>query len=126
MGKYYPYTELMNNDELPRVLNGIKDVLDPKRLVSPVRWDCADGRDPLGKFGIYTPVNSDLDNVPELEFPFVPGSRFRAVNTGVNEPGCQINYEDFYWGLGIHGRWRMMKCRSSSPAGRNWDTTSRH
>jgi D-lactate dehydrogenase (cytochrome) len=35
IGKYYPYLELMNNTALPRVLNGIKDLLDPRRLVNP-------------------------------------------------------------------------------------------
>lgn len=35
IGKYYLYQELMNNEVLPRVLNGIKDVLDPQRLVNP-------------------------------------------------------------------------------------------
>ena len=54
-----------------------------------------------GKFGLYTPQDSDLDNAPDLEFPFVPGSKFRAVNTGINEPACQINYEDFYKGVDI-------------------------
>jgi hypothetical protein len=35
LGKYYPYKEMMNNDTLPRVIEGLKDVLDPKRLVNP-------------------------------------------------------------------------------------------
>ena len=35
IGKYYPYQEFMNNEALPRVLGGIKDVLDPTRLVNP-------------------------------------------------------------------------------------------
>lgn len=35
IGKYYPYTEIMNNESLPRVINGVKDLLDPKRLVNP-------------------------------------------------------------------------------------------
>lgn len=35
IGKYYPYTEMMNNEVLPRVLRGVKDVLDPLRLVNP-------------------------------------------------------------------------------------------
>lgn len=35
IGKYYPYTELMNNETLPKVLNGVKDLLDPQRLVNP-------------------------------------------------------------------------------------------
>jgi D-lactate dehydrogenase (cytochrome) len=35
IGKYYPYQELMNHEALPRVLNGVKDLLDPNRLVNP-------------------------------------------------------------------------------------------
>lgn len=35
IGKYYPYIELMNNPALPRVLNGVKDLLDPQRLMNP-------------------------------------------------------------------------------------------
>jgi hypothetical protein len=35
IGKYYPYTEIMNNPALPRVINGVKDLLDPNRLVNP-------------------------------------------------------------------------------------------
>lgn len=35
LGKYYPYREIMNNETLPRVIEGIKDVLDPQHLVNP-------------------------------------------------------------------------------------------
>ena len=35
LGKYYPYTEIMNNAALPKVIHGVKDLLDPKRLVNP-------------------------------------------------------------------------------------------
>jgi D-lactate dehydrogenase (cytochrome) len=35
IGKYYPYTEIMNNAALPKVINGVKDLLDPQRLVNP-------------------------------------------------------------------------------------------
>lgn len=35
IGKYYPYKDLMNNEALPRVIDGIKDVLDPERLINP-------------------------------------------------------------------------------------------
>lgn len=35
LGKYYPYKEIMNNETLPRVIEGIKDVLDPQHLVNP-------------------------------------------------------------------------------------------
>ncbi|MGE4617310.1 MAG: hypothetical protein AAEJ43_09870, partial [Gammaproteobacteria bacterium] len=35
LGKYYPYQERMNNDALRRLLNGVKDVLDPARQINP-------------------------------------------------------------------------------------------
>lgn len=35
IGKYYPYTEIMNNVVLPKVINGVKDLLDPLRQVNP-------------------------------------------------------------------------------------------
>jgi D-lactate dehydrogenase (cytochrome) len=35
IGKYYPYKNIMNNETLPRVIEGIKDVLDPQHLVNP-------------------------------------------------------------------------------------------
>lgn len=35
LGKYYPYKDLMNNEALPRVIEGIKQVLDPNRLMNP-------------------------------------------------------------------------------------------
>jgi quercetin dioxygenase-like cupin family protein len=54
-----------------------------------------------GRFGIYRCIDSDLDTAPDMEFPFAKGSRFRAVNTGINEPACQINYEDFIKGTDI-------------------------
>lgn len=57
------------------------------------------------KFKMYRCVDSDLDDAPDLEFPFHPGSRFRAVNTGIDEPTTQINYEDFYQGQPI--TWSM-------------------
>jgi hypothetical protein len=50
------------------------------------------------KFGIYHPRDSDLDTAPDLEFPFIKGSRFRAINSGIDEPACQVNCEDFYRG----------------------------
>jgi quercetin dioxygenase-like cupin family protein len=53
------------------------------------------------KFGIYHCEDSDLDTAPDLEFPFIPGSKFRAVNTGIDEPACQVNYEDFVKGQDI-------------------------
>ena len=56
------------------------------------------GHIPWGRFRIYHCQDSDLDDAPDLEFPLTPGSRFRAVNTGIDEPGVQINYEDFVKG----------------------------
>jgi hypothetical protein len=35
IGKYYPYTEIMNNAPLQQVIKGVKDVLDPQGLVNP-------------------------------------------------------------------------------------------
>ena len=35
LGKFYKYSELMNNDSLWKVLNGVKDVLDPERKINP-------------------------------------------------------------------------------------------
>lgn len=35
IGKYYPYTEIMSDATLPKVINGVKDLLDPKRMVNP-------------------------------------------------------------------------------------------
>ena len=54
-----------------------------------------------GKFALYDYDATDLADEPDLEFPFVPGSRFRAVNTGIDQPGVQVNLEDFYKGEDI-------------------------
>ncbi len=54
-----------------------------------------------GKFKIYHCEDSDLDGAPNLEFPFIPGSKFKAVNTGIDEAGVQVNYEDFVKGEDI-------------------------
>ncbi|QMW23073.1 FAD-binding oxidoreductase [Sandaracinobacteroides saxicola] len=35
IGKYYPYTDIMNNAPLARVVRGVKEVLDPQGLVNP-------------------------------------------------------------------------------------------
>ena len=56
------------------------------------------GHIPWGKFKVYHCEDSDLDSAPAIEFPFIDGSRFKAVNTGIDEPGVQINYEDFVKG----------------------------
>jgi hypothetical protein len=60
--------------------------------MEPITWS---------KFAHYHYDETDLDHEPDLEFPFVPGSRFRAVNTGINEPALQLNLEDFYKGTDI-------------------------
>jgi hypothetical protein len=35
IGKYYPYTEIMENEPLQRVVRGVKQVLDPEGLINP-------------------------------------------------------------------------------------------
>ena len=35
LGKYYPYQELMANEPLKQLVNGVKDVVDPKRRMNP-------------------------------------------------------------------------------------------
>ena len=35
IGKYYPFKEIMNNEGLAAVIEGIKDVVDPQRLMNP-------------------------------------------------------------------------------------------
>jgi D-lactate dehydrogenase (cytochrome) len=35
IGKYYPYKEIMNNEALPKVVEGLKSVVDPDRLMNP-------------------------------------------------------------------------------------------
>ena len=53
------------------------------------------------KFRIYHANHSDVDESPDLPFPFNPGSRFKAVNTGIDEPCAQVNWEVFYPGMSI-------------------------
>lgn len=60
--------------------------------MEPIRW---------GRFAVYHYDAGDLDDEPDMEFPFVPGSRFRAANTGIDEPGLQLNLEDFHKGPDI-------------------------
>ncbi len=35
IGRYYPYTEIMNNDPLRQLIRGVKSVLDPEGLMNP-------------------------------------------------------------------------------------------
>jgi mannose-6-phosphate isomerase-like protein (cupin superfamily) len=58
-------------------------------------------RIPWGRFAHYTYHAGDLEAEADLEFPFVPGSRFRAANIGIDEPAVQVNLEDFYKGQEI-------------------------
>ena len=68
-----------------------------------------------GKIKVYDIQDSDLDTAEDMEFPFHPGSRFRAVNTGIDEPSVQINYEDFFPGTRYRlGPAPMMRCNTSS------------
>lgn len=60
--------------------------------MQPITWS---------RFGHYNIDDSDLENAPDLQFPFIDGSRFRAVNTGIDEPAVQINFEEFYPGPDI-------------------------
>ena len=53
------------------------------------------------RFALYNVADSDLDTAPDKTFPFIDGSRYRAVNTGIDEPASQINFEDFYPGPDI-------------------------
>lgn len=56
---------------------------------------------PYSRFRIYTFENKDLDSAASFPFPFIAGSRFKAVNTGIDEPAVQVNFEDFYPGPDI-------------------------
>ena len=35
LGKYYPYTEIMNHEALPKLIHQIKDAVDPDHLMNP-------------------------------------------------------------------------------------------
>lgn len=59
------------------------------------------GAIPYSRFKLYNVHDADLDAVTPVPFPFVPGSSFRAVNTGIDEPAVQINFEDFLPGPDI-------------------------
>ena len=50
---------------------------------------------------MYSVVDSDLDAAPVLEFPFIKGSKLKAVNCGIEEPAVQVNFEDFLPGQDI-------------------------
>ena len=50
---------------------------------------------PYSKFRMYTVNDRDLDDAPVYPFPFIPGSQFKAINTGIDEPAVQVNFEDW-------------------------------
>ena len=79
-----------------------------------------------GKIKVYDIQDSDLDTAEDMEFPFHPGSRFRAVNTGIDEPSVQINYEDFFPGQDIARSCPMMRCNMSSQGRPRLITGCRH
>jgi hypothetical protein len=60
--------------------------------VQPITWS---------KFRIYDVKDSDLDESPARAFPHVPGALYKAVNGGIKEPACQVNFEDFFPGPAI-------------------------
>ena len=49
-------------------------------------------------FEIYNVNDDDLDFAEDKVFPFIKNSKYRAVNTGIDQPAVQINFEDFYPG----------------------------
>jgi len=53
------------------------------------------------KFQMYKVDDGDMDSADMFQFPFIEGSQFRAVNTGIDEPSVQINFEDFLPGPDI-------------------------
>jgi hypothetical protein len=80
-------------------MNSLENTVPP-RVTAPAVSGAA-GAINYSKFRIYNPVDSDLDSAPTFEFPFIAGSVFRAINTGIDEPAVQINYEDFMPGPDI-------------------------
>ena len=60
--------------------------------MQPITWS---------KFRIYDVKDSDLDESPARAFPHVPGALYKAVNGGIKEPACQVNFEDFFPGPAI-------------------------
>lgn len=54
--------------------------------------------EPYSKFAIYHANHRDVDDSAQAPFPFNDGVLFRAVNTGIDEPGVQVNWEAFYPG----------------------------
>lgn len=78
-------------------LAGQEDAGDTRR---PATSSAVKGLD-YSKFRLYSVQDADLDRAPGYEFPFIPGSQFKAVNTGIDEPAVQVNFEDFLPGPDI-------------------------
>ena len=60
-----------------------------------------DDRMVYANFRMYKVEDSDLDDSPTFPFPFIDGSAFKAINCGIDEPSCQINFEDWLPGPDI-------------------------
>ena len=57
------------------------------------------------RFAMYKVDEDDLEQSETFPFPFVEGSQFRAVMCGIDEPSCQVNFEDWLPGPDI--TWSM-------------------
>ncbi|MCZ8131159.1 MAG: hypothetical protein O9284_07625 [Steroidobacteraceae bacterium] len=55
----------------------------------------ASGAIPYSKFRRYTVNDRDPHDAPVFPVPFIEGSRFKASNTGIDEPAVQVNFEDW-------------------------------
>ena len=60
--------------------------------MQPIRWS---------KFAIYQIDDADLDEAQLRPFPLIQGALYKAVNCGIKQPACQINFEDFVKGPDI-------------------------
>ena len=80
--------------------------VEPAKSAAPAKsprsaTEVKDSAIAYSKFKMYKVSNSDLDTAPTFEFPFIAGSKFKAVNCGISEPSTQINFEDFLPGPDI-------------------------
>jgi hypothetical protein len=53
------------------------------------------------KFALYDVDDADLDGAATRSFPLIPDALYKAVNCGIKEPACQVNFEDFFKGPDI-------------------------
>ena len=53
------------------------------------------------RFRIYDMADSDLDSAAARPFPLIPDALYKAVNCGIKEPACQVNFEDFLPGADV-------------------------